>query len=247
MSYLILGASSGLGRDLAYTFAKNLHNLTLISRDDRDLAPIKSDLENKFQIKVNIYKVDASSKDEVSSFLKNKETIFNDLDGVLFPIGMMSINDCISKIGENADIINNANYLSIVRFIEKIMPIFERKNNGTIVGFGSVASSLGRKTNVLYSASKRALNSYFESLISTSNDKNIKTQFYILGYLDTSLASDKDLIFPKASTKELALRVYNNINKDSIIKYHPNWWRIICYTISIIPFYIIKKMIRFIK
>ena len=43
MNYLILGASSGLGKDLAYVFAKNLHNLILISRDDRDLAPIKSD------------------------------------------------------------------------------------------------------------------------------------------------------------------------------------------------------------
>jgi len=247
MNYLILGASSGLGKNLAYTFAKNLHNLILISRDDRDLVPIKSDLENKFQIKVSIYNVDASSKEEVSTFLKNKEVFFDDLDGVLFPIGMMSKNDCIKKIGENADLINNANYLSIVHFIEKMIPIFEKKNNGSIVGFGSVASSLGRKKNVLYSASKRALNSYFESLISAYNKKNIKTQFYILGYLDTNLASDKDLIFPKACTKKLALKVYNNINKDNIIKYYPNWWGVICYLISIIPFYIIKKMIKFIK
>ena len=159
----------------------------------------------------------------------------------------MSKNDCIKKIGENADLINNANYLSIVHFIEKMIPIFEKKNNGSIVGFGSVASSLGRKKNVLYSASKRALNSYFESLISAYNKKNIKTQFYILGYLDTNLASDKDLIFPKACTKKLALKVYNNINKDNIIKYYPNWWGVICYLISIIPFYIIKKMIKFIK
>ena len=34
MNYLIVGASSGLGRDLAYIFAKNSHNLTLISRDE---------------------------------------------------------------------------------------------------------------------------------------------------------------------------------------------------------------------
>ena len=127
MSYLILGASSGLGKDLAYVFAKNLHNLILISRDDRDLAPIKSDLENKFLIKVAIYKIDASSKEEVTKFLKNKEILFDDLDGVLFPIGMMSNNDNIKEIDKNADAINNANYLSIVRFIEKMGPIFEKK------------------------------------------------------------------------------------------------------------------------
>tara|TARA_B110000971_G_C19848137_1_gene425782 strand:- start:59 stop:802 length:744 start_codon:yes stop_codon:yes gene_type:complete len=247
MNYLILGASSGLGKDLAYVFAKNLHNLILISRDDRDLAPIKSDLENKFSIKVTIYKIDASSKEEMTEFLNNKEIPFDDLDGVLFPIGMMSNNDNIKENDKNADAINNANYLSIVRFIEKMGPIFEKKNKGSIVGFGSVASSLGRKENVLYSASKRALNSYFESLSTTYSEKKITTQFYILGYLDTNLAFDKNLILPKASTKKLALKVYANINKDNILKYYPKWWGIICYIISITPFYIIKKTIKFIK
>ena len=47
MKYLIIGASSGLGREVAYSFAKNNHDLILVARDDRDLSPIKSDLENK--------------------------------------------------------------------------------------------------------------------------------------------------------------------------------------------------------
>ena len=46
MSYLIVGASSGLGRDLAYEFAKNSKNLTLISRDKKDLEYLKSDIES---------------------------------------------------------------------------------------------------------------------------------------------------------------------------------------------------------
>ena len=44
MNYLILGASSGLGKELAYILAKNSHNLIIISRDERDLKAIKSDL-----------------------------------------------------------------------------------------------------------------------------------------------------------------------------------------------------------
>ena len=52
MNYLIVGASSGLGRDLAYIFAKNSHNLTLISRDKRDTQALKTDIENKFNSKV---------------------------------------------------------------------------------------------------------------------------------------------------------------------------------------------------
>ena len=54
MKYLIIGASSGLGRELAYEYAKNKHDLVLISRDLRDLTAIKSDLEKKSEIKVEI-------------------------------------------------------------------------------------------------------------------------------------------------------------------------------------------------
>ena len=45
MSYLIVGATKGLGLDLAYEFGKNSKNLVLISRNKEDLEKIKNDLE----------------------------------------------------------------------------------------------------------------------------------------------------------------------------------------------------------
>ena len=74
MSYLILGASSGLGKELAYILAKHSNNLIIISRDERDLKAIKSDLENKFKINVKYFVVDASSFDEI----KNLDTLMYD-------------------------------------------------------------------------------------------------------------------------------------------------------------------------
>ena len=53
MTYLIIGASSGLGRELAIKFAKENCNLIIVSRDERDLIAIKSDLEIKYKIKFN--------------------------------------------------------------------------------------------------------------------------------------------------------------------------------------------------
>ena len=68
MSYLILGASSGLGRELAYILAKNSNDLIIISRDEKDLKAIKTDLEIKFKITVKYFTLDASSFDETKKF-----------------------------------------------------------------------------------------------------------------------------------------------------------------------------------
>ena len=78
MSYLIIGSSSGLGRELAYTFAEKKEDLILVARDIRDLKPIKSDLEYKFDIEVEIIELDFVLTNEIEknySLIKNYSTI----------------------------------------------------------------------------------------------------------------------------------------------------------------------------
>ena len=84
MSYLILGASSGLGRELAYTLAKNSNDLIIISRDERDLRAIKSDLEIKFKIAVKYFSIDVSSFDEVKNFLHSNLNLLSKLKEYCF-------------------------------------------------------------------------------------------------------------------------------------------------------------------
>ena len=100
MKYLIIGASSGLGRELAYEYAKNKHDLVLVARDLRDLAAIKSDLEKKSEIKVEIIELDLSSESEIEKNLF-VERFFNQIDGILFPIGMMFGDDKIEMLNHH--------------------------------------------------------------------------------------------------------------------------------------------------
>ena len=79
MSYLIIGASSGLGRDLAYTFAEKKNDLILVSRDEKDLTATKSDLEIKHKINVKILNFDYSSFKEINSHLFSDQKLFQNL------------------------------------------------------------------------------------------------------------------------------------------------------------------------
>lgn len=245
MSYLIVGASSGLGRDLAYEFAKNSKNLALISRDKKDLEYLKSDIEIKYKIQVDIYDLDFSSQKNITNFISEKKNILENFEGILFPIGMMLDEDTVKNTEEKLNKLVSANFYCIANFISSILSNFEKKNKGSIVGFGSISGAIGRQVNTGYASAKKALETYFESLIIANSNNNLKIQFYILGYLDTNLSFDKKLFLPKGSSKKLAKIVYKNLNLSGVKKFFPIWWVFINYFIKILPFFITKKIIKY--
>jgi len=247
MSYLIFGSSSGLGKEIAYILAKNLNNIIIVSRDERDLKAIKSDLESKFKIDVKYFVLDASSFEKTKTFLETNKNLFNEIQGVLFPIGMMEQKDEILNDISTSNNLIQANMGVVAYSLSKIFPVFLEKNSGVIVGFGSISGSIGREINSIYAASKRGLESLFESLfISTINTK-IKVQFYNIGYLDTNLSYGKKLLLPKGSTKKLAKVVYMNLNKSFKKTYYPIWWSLIVAVIRLLPFALVRFFYKFMK
>tara|TARA_B100001741_G_C16022706_1_gene356241 strand:- start:54 stop:530 length:477 start_codon:yes stop_codon:yes gene_type:complete len=156
----------------------------------------------------------------------------------------MEDNDTVKNADKKLDKLLFANFLSIAYFASKLSQIFEQKNKGVIVGFGSITASFGRQINTGYASAKRALESFFESLIVSNLNSNVKVQFYFLGYLDTRLTADKKLLFPKGSTKKLSKIVYNSLDKQGVKKFFPYWWSIINFAIKNLPFSIMKKIVK---
>ena len=91
------------------------------------------------------------------------------------------------------------------------------------------------------------MESLFESLAITNIKKNIKIQFYVLGYLESNMTFGKNLILPKGSTNKLANIVYKNINKKYKKIYFPFWWVVISFILKVLPFVLIKNFIKLIK
>ena len=245
MSNLIIGASSGLGREIASEFARNSKDVILVSRSQKDLEILKSDLEIKYKIKVTVFQLDFSEMNQVSDFISNNQEMLERLEGVLFPIGMMKENDNVKISKGDLVSIFSANFYCIIFFITQILNIFEKQNKGYLVGFGSISGAIGRDVNTTYSCAKRALENFFESLIISNLNNQIKIQFYTLGYLDTNLSFDKKLLLPKGSPSTLSKIVYKNLDKKGVKRFFPFWWIFIDIVIKIMPFFITKKIIKY--
>ena len=120
MKYLIIGASSGLGRELANKFAEEKNDLILVSRDMRDLSAMKSDLEIKYGIYVDCISTDFTSTEKIENDLFSKEVLIKNIKGVLFPLGLMYDQDNVNLNTENMKRLIYSNYLSIAFCIQKL-------------------------------------------------------------------------------------------------------------------------------
>ena len=195
---------------------------------------------------VKIFSIDFSEVDQIIEKLIPEIKKLNNIKGILFPVGLMHEKDEVNLSKESVEDIFYANFLSITLTIVELKKIITEKGI-LIVGFGSVSGLLGRNLNSNYAASKRALESYFESLVFDEKEKDFKIHFYTLGYLDTSLAFGKKLFLPKGRISSLANIVYKNRDKKIVKRYFPYFWGPIALIIKLAPLKILIKIKKILK
>ena len=66
---LITGASSGIGKDIAYIMAEKGINLILLARREDALIKIKEDIQDKFSINIMVIAADLSQIPEYLSLI----------------------------------------------------------------------------------------------------------------------------------------------------------------------------------
>lgn len=242
MKVLVFGASAGLGRHIAEALARNQHDLLLIASDDRDLNATARDLCLRFSVKAEscVCRVGVD-KDWLAS-LTDRVREFGELDVLMFPIGAASESD-LGLLGlDEAGMIVEVNFLSVVATISCILPDMLRRQTGVVAGFGSVASARGRGRNVIYSAAKRALESYFESLRHLTAGSGIRTQYYHLGYLDTQQTYGRRLPFPAADPARVARKIVDGLAEGEGVFYVPGYWRWIVFALRLIPWFLYRRL-----
>lgn len=242
VTYLVIGGSSGLGRALAERFAAAGHALVLVSSDLRDTQALASDLTLRWGVSVAPVTLDLATPELSLAPLDAALSALPPLTGVLLPAGMNRPDDAAGQDAGAMIALTHANYTNLCRIVDHYLPRLQRAPGGLIVGFGSVAATRGRKRNVAYSAAKRALSSYFESLRHALAGSGIAVQFYVLGYLDTNLAFGQRTPLPKASPQRLAELVYHRRQSDFGVLYYPRFWRPVCTVLRWLPWPIFRRL-----
>jgi short-subunit dehydrogenase len=242
VNYLIVGASAGLGRALSYRLAEVGSNLIVVASDDRDLNALASDVTIRFQTEVRPVSLDMGNHEGMEDSIMDTVTQMGGIDGILCPIGTVDSQDRLPYVPDIATRITQTNYLSLVSVITILWPHLIQRPRAVVVGFGSIAATRGRRNNIAYSAAKRALKSFFESLRHTAVGTQVVVQYYVLGYLNTNLAFGHKTLLPKGNVNILSRRVVNDLYRDVGVRYYPKFWRYVCAVLKIVPWPLFKRI-----
>ncbi len=184
---LITGASRGIGKEIARSFARSGDELLLTCRKNIEmLQKLSRELEGDFGIKCSAYRCDVSDPDSVKELFDSigeVEVLVNNA-GVAY-LGLltdMEEEDWRKIMGTNLD--------SLFYTCKMAVPSMVRKKKGRIINISSVWGTVGASCEVAYSASKGGVNSFTRALAKELAPSNIQVNAIACGVIDTDMNRD---------------------------------------------------------
>jgi len=159
-SILVTGASTGIGRHLAETLARNGYHVYAGARKDKDLAELNA-IDNITAVRLDVTKQD--QVDAVVEMIKEKGT---GLYGLVNNAGVGSggAGEVIATPVENQTFIYAVNVEGVYRTTQAFAPLVI-ESRGRIVTTGSIAGTISALPGFsAYSGSKHWIEAYTDSL-----------------------------------------------------------------------------------
>jgi short-subunit dehydrogenase len=172
---IITGASSGIGKALAYELAGRGANLVLGARQYVTLCEITQDIEKRFQTKAVAVQCDVSVEDDCAFLIKQAILTFGKIDVLINNAGISMralFKDLDLKVLKT---LMDVNFWGTVYCTKYALPEII-KTKGSIVGVSSIAGYKGLPGRTGYSASKFAMNGFLDAL----RIENLKTGVHVM-------------------------------------------------------------------
>lgn len=154
---VIVGASGGIGSEIALKLAEKKVNLALVSRSSEKLKQLSEEARKVGSPKAEDYECDVRSTKQIGSVVDRIREDFKKVDllvnvagiGVYKPFEELSIDEWKDSFAVNAD----APFL----FTHALLPLLSKSKGSTVVSMGSGMGKIPQKNRLAYCASKFAL------------------------------------------------------------------------------------------
>ena len=159
----ITGASSGIGKALAYAFNHQGARLVLSARREEGLYEVKNSCARN-EDDILVLPLDLRRFDELDEKVQKAIGRFGKVDILINCAGVSQrslAKDTEIKVDK---IIMDVNYFGAVKLTKAVLPYMLERKTGHIVVVSSLTGYIGAPMRSAYAASKHALHGFFDSL-----------------------------------------------------------------------------------
>jgi short-subunit dehydrogenase len=234
---IIIGATSGIGRELALIFSANGFEVGITGRRKELLADLSANLKCKNYSS-------AFDVRDTSLAIECLEKLIEQMGGadiIIINAGTGSINENLEWLPEKETI--ETNVLGFTAMADASMAYFIKQKSGHLVGVSSIAGMMANNRAPAYSSSKAYISLYLQSLRGKAQKAGIPVFVtdIIPGFVRTQMAQGEGL-FWVASPSDAAFQIYKAIIHRKKKSYITKRWRIIALLIKLLPKGLLAKL-----
>jgi len=234
---IVIGASSGIGRELSLVLAKNRYVVGAMARRVQLLDELRREIgSNVFSEPIDV----ANSQTSMEALGKLISTM-GGVDLVVISAGTGHLNEALEWPFEDETI--RTNVTGFTAMANVAIKHFISKGTGHLVGISSLAALRGSRICPAYNASKAFESNYLEGL--RCKMRKLKLPIAITdvrpGFVKTRMAQGEG-IFWAADADKAALQIYDAIKRKASIAYITRRWRMVSWLMKSMPRFIYERL-----
>jgi hypothetical protein len=161
---LITGASKGIGKALAYEFAKHGFSLLLVARNTKELQQLQAELKTQYTCDSKILSLDLSTEDSVEKLLETFKEDLPKLDILINNAGFGIAKKFTDMASQDVHDLLMLNINNLTELCYRLLPFMQARKNGKILNVASTAAYTPGPYMAMYYASKAYVLSFSRAL-----------------------------------------------------------------------------------
>ncbi|MDX1958917.1 MAG: SDR family NAD(P)-dependent oxidoreductase [Leptospiraceae bacterium] len=237
---LVVGASSGIGAEIAKLHLNRGNKVALLARRKSELEARVG--ETSKVSKAILFPFDIADISKTSTVFSEIISKLGGLDEIYFAAGIME-KIGIEEFNTEKDLrMLNINLNACVAWLNLAAEFFSKQGSGKIIGISSIAGERGRVGNPVYNTSKAGMNTYLEALKNRLSKKGIQVLTVKPGFIDTAMTKGMPGLFWLISAEKAAEIIVNATDSGKEHIFVPARWALVALVIRNIPSFIFKKL-----
>lgn len=242
MRVAILGATKGMGREVARRLAERGDSLALLGRDEAAMAAVGGDLKIRGARVVETVACDLADAASHGPALDEAATKLGRVDAVVVTAGLFGTQEQLEADPALLAAVLDVNLTKTILFCEQARTRLLAQGGGQLVVFSSVAGDRGRKTVGLYGATKAGLSHYLDALDHRYRAQGLVTVCVKPGFVRTGMTAGlKEPPFA-ADADEVAAIVVKAMDRGTPQVYAPPIWRLVMLVIRHLPRLVMRRV-----